>query len=319
MDDNGMTATLRVMTYNVRYFGHGTRGVVATRGRLRRVARALALLAPPADIVCLQEVEACSLRSALSPWHRGQRGRTQLDALLFELHRMLARAGRLDRYEALYFPAHAYRLMARTNFFTTGLAIMVRAPLRVIAHNGGVVHDITHRRVAQRWKQTRIVAHVAVGHATHAVLDVFNTHLSLPSWSAPEFWLGEGRLGFGENQLAEARRIAELVRHRKRARHVVLAGDFNSVPGSPVDELLRCEMGLVDAHAHHRAAQGRRAGDWSTAGFLRTRLDIDRIYATPELEWLDFEGSEPFARRGSSVFAGLSDHVPVVGRLRTPA
>ena len=51
-------STLRLMTYNVRYFGHGTKGVMSTRLGLRRIAATLASLKPLCDIVCLQEVEA---------------------------------------------------------------------------------------------------------------------------------------------------------------------------------------------------------------------------------------------------------------------
>ena len=55
--------TLRVMTYNVRYFGHATRGIASTGPAFRRIARSLAALDPLPDLVCLQEVETQSLRS----------------------------------------------------------------------------------------------------------------------------------------------------------------------------------------------------------------------------------------------------------------
>src|SRR5205085_10649684 len=54
---------LRIVSYNVRYFGHALRGLASTRGGKRGVAEALAALDPAADIVCLQEVETISLRS----------------------------------------------------------------------------------------------------------------------------------------------------------------------------------------------------------------------------------------------------------------
>jgi endonuclease/exonuclease/phosphatase family metal-dependent hydrolase len=115
----------------------------------------------------------------------------------------------------------------------------------------------------------------------------------------------------------EARRLLETVRHRRRADHMVLMGDFNSSPGSPVDRVLREEGGLVDALAHAMGLNGERLRAWSTAGFMKKRMNIDRIYASPDLEWLDFEGSRPFDEqsRGNG-FAGLSDHVPIVGRAR---
>ena len=58
---------VRVITYNVRYFGHGTRGIASTAKSMERIAGALAGLDPLADVICLQEVETTSLRSNRSP------------------------------------------------------------------------------------------------------------------------------------------------------------------------------------------------------------------------------------------------------------
>jgi endonuclease/exonuclease/phosphatase family metal-dependent hydrolase len=319
------------MTYNVRYFGHGTRGVMSTRRGLERVARTIASLDPLCDIVCLQEVEARSLRSSLVTWGgslfsaavpdtRGLRRRTQLQALMVELDRALDQRGVRERYHAHYFAAHRYRLTEGTDLYTTGLAILVRPRLEVVAHNGGRVQDITHRRGAKRLKQTRICAHVTIrvpGHGASSAegdLDVFNTHMSLPGPFYPEFWTGEARLGFGPNQLAEAKRLVEAVKHHRRSERAVLVGDFNSLPGSPVDRLL-CEEGeLVDALAITKGMSDEHRLNWSTAGFMRARMAIDRIYASPTIEWLDFDGTAPFD--AGTPFAGLSDHVPILGRLQ---
>ncbi|RYZ16485.1 MAG: endonuclease, partial [Myxococcaceae bacterium] len=54
---------LRIVTYNVRYFGHMLKGLASTIGPKRRVAAALATLDPLPDVVCLQEVETSSIRS----------------------------------------------------------------------------------------------------------------------------------------------------------------------------------------------------------------------------------------------------------------
>jgi len=58
-----MPRPLRIVSYNVRYFGHGTRGLVSTRGAMERIAGALAALDPLPDLVCLQEVDRNVRRS----------------------------------------------------------------------------------------------------------------------------------------------------------------------------------------------------------------------------------------------------------------
>jgi len=297
------------MTYNVRYFGHGTRGVASTRAGVRRIAKGIASLSPLADVICLQEVETRSLRSALCT-----RKMTQLDVLTAELDAQLTRRGIVERYQATYFPAHEYRLTQRTKLYTTGLAVLVRPRLRIVDHNARSPQDITHRRGARSLKQTRVCAHIALEHDTLGALDVFNTHMSLPGFFYPEFWLGEARLGFGPNQLREARRLVETIEHRKRCDNVVLVGDFNSLPDSPVDQLLRARAGLVDALAvRHGAASARQH---ATAGFSRLRMNIDRIYSSPSVRWLDFDGTHPFGDKlPRNRFAGLSDHAPLLGRL----
>jgi endonuclease/exonuclease/phosphatase family metal-dependent hydrolase len=311
---------LRLMTYNVRYFGHGTRGVLSTRQGVRRVAESLAAQSPMIDILCLQEVEAHSLRSSLVTWRlsRSQRRRTQLEELVQELDRALMRRGIRERYVATYFPAHTYRLTRRTNLYTTGLAMLVSSRLRVVGHDSGSVADITHRRGAKALKQTRICAHLIVEGEEFGKLDVFNTHMSLPGVFYPEFWTNEARFGFGPNQLVEAKRVVETINHRRSSDHVVLVGDFNSLPGSPVDRLLREQGGLRDALASSSGLSAERLRHWHTAGFMKQRMAIDRIYSSPRVEWIDFEGSAPFDPHPGerNHFAGLSDHVPILGRMR---
>ena len=62
-----------------------------------------------------------------------------------------------------------------------------------------------------------------------------------------EFWTGDARMGFAPNQLAEARTLADFVASERRSPHFVVVGDFNSLPGSPVDRYLREERGFVEA------------------------------------------------------------------------
>src|SRR5262247_3772092 len=105
--------SLRLMTYNVRYFGHGTRGLASTSDAISRIAQSIAALEPLPDLVCLQEVETQSIRSSTiaRPWHPGE---TQLDRLMTELHAELALGHKRDKYRAYYFPAHTYRLTRQT-------------------------------------------------------------------------------------------------------------------------------------------------------------------------------------------------------------
>ena len=113
--------SLRVLTYNVRYFGHALKGIASTRPAMRRIAEAIAALDPPPAIVCLQEVEARSLRSHLA--HRGRE--TQLERFAAALASALAEARLRDAYDSYYFPAHSYRLSPRTQVYTTGLAVLI--------------------------------------------------------------------------------------------------------------------------------------------------------------------------------------------------
>jgi endonuclease/exonuclease/phosphatase family metal-dependent hydrolase len=312
----GSTArTLRVMTYNVRYFGHATRGIASTGPAFRRIARSLAALDPLPDLVCLQEVETQSLRSTTANrlWHPAE---TQLDRVMTELHAALARAKKPERYTAYYFPAHTYRLTQRTNIYTTGLAVIASDALDIGHHNAGRPHDITHRLRAKKLKQTRICAHVSFKHRDGFTFDVFNTHLSLPNIFSKEFWTEEARMGFGPNQLAEAKTLADFVASEKRSENYVVVGDFNSLPGSPVDRYLREECGLIDAFTKVRCFTPAESRDYPTAGFLNLRMHLDHVYSSPALEWLDFEDTRRFGEAGA--FSGLSDHVPLIARVRVP-
>ena len=314
--------SLRLMTYNVRYFGHGTGGLVSTRTDLRSIADAIAAMTPLCDVIALQEIEDHSLRSALVTWHP-TKVKQQLTEWMSDLARALERRGIAEAYDAHYFPAHRYALTKTTHLYTTGLAVLVGPRLEVVSDTQGRIEDITHRRGAKSLKQTRICAHLTLrlrdghrvtkGENATGDLDVFNTHLSLPGPFYREFWSGAQRLGFGPNQLQEAQRLARAIERRRRSPRVVLMGDFNSLPGSQVDRLLQTELGLVDALATSNDFDETQRAAWPTAGFFGMRMAIDRIYASPGIVWTDFDGSAPF--ESHSPFHGLSDHVPIVGRM----
>jgi endonuclease/exonuclease/phosphatase family metal-dependent hydrolase len=308
---------LRILSYNVRYFGHATRGLASTKTAMDRIARAIAALRPLADIVCLQEVEARSLRSHVA--HRGNE--TQLERFSTALAGALAAEDINDLYEAYYFPAHAYRIARGTHVYTTGLAVLARHNLEVDLHNAAVPHDITHRNLhpIRRFKQTRICAHLRLrpkGAHRHGAIDVFNTHLSLPSTLSRAFWTEPKRLGWGPNQLAEAKNLVRFVESQRKSDRFVVVGDFNALPGSPVHRYFVQEHGWADAFAsRHELSDQELERTWPTAGFMRMRMNLDHVFAGPALRWLDFEGTRPFGD-STAPFHGLSDHVPIMGRCR---
>jgi endonuclease/exonuclease/phosphatase family metal-dependent hydrolase len=307
--------TLRVMTYNVRYFAHATRGVASTARPLRGITKAIAELDPVPDLVCLQEVETRSLRSMLA---RGNaNGQTQLEQLMASLHETLLKAGKKDTYEAYYFPAHAYRIVGRANFYTTGLAILAHRDFTIDYHNAHQPRDITHRRIhaVQRLKQTRICGHVRFQHRTGHAIDVFNTHLSLPALFTKEFWRRGERMGWGPNQLREAESLAEFVHAERKSNRFLVVGDFNMRPGSPVYEYLTKQRGFHDPFAALHGWNVDELQGWPTAGFMRMRFHLDYVFTGPGLKWMDFDGSHPFGHK-KGLFHGLSDHVPLIGRCR---
>jgi len=311
-----MTQPIRILSYNVRYFGHGTRGLASTGAAMRKIARALAALDPLPTIVCLQEVETRSLRSTVA--HPGEQ--TQLEQFMQMLSGALDEAGKKEAYEAYYFPAHAYRLSARTHVYTTGLAVLANASFVVDHHNADTPHDITHRRLhrIRRLKQTRICAHVRFRHRSkrsQSPIDVFNTHLSLPSTFTREFWTRPRRMGWGPNQVEEARNLVRFVERERKSDRFVVVGDFNALPGSPVYKVLVEEHGWVDAFAQRYRLGVDELASWPTAGFMRMRMHLDHVFTGQGIRWLDFDGTHPFGDR-TGPFHGLSDHTPMVARCR---
>jgi len=306
----GGMGPVRVITYNVRYFGHGTRGLASTAKAMERIADALANLTPRADVICLQEVETASFRSTVA--HRAMGAETQLERFMGMLHTSLVRAGRRDGYEAYYFPAHAYRFSVMP-IYTTGLAVICHRDFQVSHHNAGQPHDITYRRIhpVKKLKQTRICAHLRVVHKSGVDLDVFNTHLSLPTTFSREFWFEPRRMGWGPNQVEEAKNLAKFVAQERRSERWIVVGDFNALPGSPVYRTL-VESGFADSFGAHNGMDEEELVAWPTAGFMNLRMHLDHVFSGPGLSWLDFEGTHRFGQRGG-LFRGLSDHVPIVG------
>jgi endonuclease/exonuclease/phosphatase family metal-dependent hydrolase len=312
------TQAIRILSYNVRYFGHATRGLASTKKAMKRIADAIAALKPLPAIVCLQEVETRSLRSTVA--HRTAPEDTQLEQFQQMLSMSLVAAGKTDTFQAHYFPAHTYRLSEKTKVYTTGLAILAHGDFMVDHHNAETPHDITHRRQspARRMKQTRICAHLRFRHRTQRTfgpIDVFNTHLSLPSTLSKAFWTKPRRMGWGPNQLEEAKNLASFVEQERASDRFVVVGDFNALPGSPVYEHLVAGPAWVDAFAQRYKLSVEELASWPTAGFMRMRMHLDHVFAGRGIRWLDFDETHPFGDR-TAAFHGLSDHMPMVARCR---
>ena len=310
---------LRVLSYNVRYFGHGTRGLASTAKAMRRIASAIAALDPVPDVLCLQEVETSSFRSTIA--HRASHPEeTQLSRFMQMLDGAFAEQKQERSYAAHYFPAHAYRVSPRKSVYTTGLAVLALGSCVVDHHNAAEPQDITHRRLSpmRALKQTRICAHVRVRHDGGESIDIFNTHLSLPSTLSREFWTLPKRMGYGPNQIEEARNVAQFVERERSSDRFLIVGDFNALPGSPVHHYFTRECGYTDAFAKLHRMTEEELIHWPTAGFMRMRMHLDHVFSGSGLRWVDFDDSHPFGDRTTN-FHGLSDHMPLIGRCRASA
>jgi endonuclease/exonuclease/phosphatase family metal-dependent hydrolase len=309
----------RIVSYNVRYFGHALHGLASTHRSQKKIAEGFAGLAPRPQLICLQEVETRSLRSTLA--HRGKRnGGTQLEAFMAQLEQAFSRNKLPCPYAAFYFGAHTYRLTHRLNVYTTGLAILVDLEaFKVEAHNVAAPEKITYYqilRVKDR-KQTRICAHMRLLGASGRPLHLFNTHLSLPSFLSRNFWTGRHRMGFSANQLEEAKNLAAFVRRTAGGEPFVVCGDFNAPPGSPVYRHLTEEAGFNGAQEGQGQCDIARPHDFPTAGFMRLRMHLDHLFSGGGAAWTDVDGTCRFGDRASP-FHGLSDHVPLLAGFRLP-
>ena len=307
---------LRVVSYNVRYFGHALRGAGSTLRSKRGIAQGFASLDPSPHIICLQEVETISIRSR---WAHSVRHdeETQLEAFMAELQDAFASRKKRFPYEAIYFRAHAYRVR-NVSLYTTGLAILVDVDrLHVDSHNAGAPEEITHHHVLRfkARKQTRICAYVRLMDEEGRPFHVFNTHLSLPTPFHKGFWSGGGRMGFGVNQVQEARSLASFVKKNAGREPLVVCGDFNSPPGSPVFHFLTEQAGLACAQSTLGQIDPSEPRKFPTAGLMRLRMHLDHVFYGPGITWVDLEGTRPFDERESPFFR-LSDHVPLIGRFQ---
>jgi endonuclease/exonuclease/phosphatase family metal-dependent hydrolase len=170
----------------------------------------------------------------------------------------------------------------------------------------------------RRLKQTRICAHLRFRHRwlrSVPPIDVFNTHLSLPSTMSRVFWTEPRRLGWGPNQVEEARNLVRFVENERASDRFLVCGDFNALPGSPVYSEMVERGGWSDAFAHRYRLGLDELLSWPTAGFMRMRMHLDHVFSGRGLRWVDFDDTHPFGDR-TTPFHGLSDHMPIIARCR---
>ena len=303
---------MRIVSYNVRYFGHGLKGLASTAASKARIAAAISALDPLPELVALQEVETRSIRSRLA-LRDGNPTETQLEGFLRHLSTDFKRLGKVMPYRAWYFPAHVYKL-GPLKLYTTGLAILVNCQrLEVIADNGHRPHAVTHHRsdTLKQVKQTRIAAHLHLEDLQGRRFHLFNTHLSLPTPWAKEFWSQPGKMGFGENQLAEARSVCEYAARTAKHEPYLVVGDFNTAPMTPVYRYLTQEAKLRGAQEQLKQIDPTQSKSFATAGFMNLRMHLDHVFASGELGFIDLKDTHTFGDR-TGPFTGLSDHVPLI-------
>jgi len=299
---------MRILSYNIHYFSNDSKGMWSGKKPQRDIAAALSNLQPLPDIVCLQEMEFKSLRAlrTLSP------GKAQMDTFRDAWETAFEDKGLPFPYEGYYFPAHAYRFK-KFIFYTTGLAIFIdNASLRVL-NESIQPHVLTRNSPLQpllgRLKQTRICAHLLLEEVkTHKKLHVYNTHLSLPSPLTKGYWLSKQKMGFGQNQILEARRLLNYIEATQGQTPFVVCGDFNAWPHSPVYEMLVAQGRLADVRALLK-----QEADFATAGFMNLRLHLDHIFSSGGIVWKNMADTRRFGDVDSP-FHGLSDHVPLIAQ-----
>lgn len=307
-------SALRIVSYNVRYFGHALRGLASTVGPKRRIAGALLSLNPLPDIICLQEVETISLRSRLA--HRSRtEDETQLEAFMGRIEEAFVALNKPNPYEAFYFRAHSYELR-ETKIYTTGLAVLVNMKtVQVDSHNVAAPQHITHHHL-KRWKETkqsRICAHMQLATSQGRKFHLFNTHLSLPTPWNKSFWTQKYKMGFGVNQLHEAKSLVQFVREYAGEQPFIVCGDFNSAPTSPVFNYFCEEAGFSHAQVALGLMKPTNPQSFPTAGFWRLRMQLDHLFSGNRMQWLDMEETKQFGDPAGK-FHGLSDHVPLIAR-----
>jgi endonuclease/exonuclease/phosphatase family metal-dependent hydrolase len=300
---------VRLLSYNVHYFSSDSKGIWSVKKTLKEISVALSQLNPLPDIVCFQEIEFKSLRA----FRTVSQEKAQIDTFTDEWSAVFLNQGMPFPYEGYYFPAHAYRLKNLV-FYTTGLAIFIRSSSFRILNETIEPFILTRnepfKQLKQKLKQTRICAHLALEEVgTNKRLHIYNTHFSLPSPLTKNYWVSRQKMGFGQNQILEARRLLNYIKKTKGKAPVIVCGDFNSWPKSPVYEMLIARGQLTDV----RVLLGEEKENFVTAGFMNMKLHLDHVFSSGDIRWKDMENTCRFGD-ATSPFHGLSDHIPLIAQ-----
>ena len=292
------TQALRIVSYNVRYFGHALKGLASTRGPEHRIARALAVPRPPPDVVCLQEIETISLRSRLARG-RAHQGETQLASFMAALERAFAELGKPFPYDGFYFRAHANRIR------------------KVQHHHPRPRHPGEHPAAARRIAQRRLApphhapprgalprpqagAHLRP-HPRGRPVRAPAPRLQHPHLAAhplrPRLLDPSGQDGLGPEPAPRGPDAGRLRGAPRRGR--ALRGLRRLQLGA---RARRCS-GYLTEEAGFRSAQQDLglldpddAKGWPTAGFMRMRMHLDHLFFGNGVRFLDLDGSAPLRR-----------------------
>lgn len=305
---------VKLVSWNVRYFSHATRGITSTDRSLRGISLALASMDPQPDIIALQEIDDFSVRSSVGRTRRrARRGvpTSALDRFTAQLNRdSVARNGHV--YQCEFFAAQGHS----RNFplYSTGLAILYRNTLEHLAGNAHEPHEITHRRIKRLagMKQKRICAWSRFRDEGGRVFDVFNTHLSLPAFFKRHNGPTGGRFGEAENQIKEVEGVLECIDRNGNPERTVLVGDFNALPGSRVYNRVLDVTPMRDAHATFLGKEPDEMAGMHSAGFMNLRYRLDHIFSGPAVRHRCFQATAPYG--SDHPWRGLSDHSPIVTR-----
>jgi endonuclease/exonuclease/phosphatase family metal-dependent hydrolase len=302
-----------LVSWNIRYCSHRTRGITSTDTNLQMVAKALTTMDPLPDIIALQEIDTSGIRTAPARARRRRRGEpeSQLDRLLACINAAIPDPE--NKYNCLFYPAHGHSGDSPA-IYSTGLAILHSPRLKVVASNVEKPHEITHRRISRlsNVKQRRICAWARFLTDTGQQFNVFNTHLSLPAFFQRHEGPTGGRFGEASNQLAETSEVLSCMSGRRGQVPTLLVGDFNAVPGSRVyQQILRSGV-LRDAQADRQGLTAKQMRAQPSAGFLRFRYRLDHIFAGNRVHFSDFQNTMPHGPMHP--LKGVSDHVPLAGR-----
>jgi endonuclease/exonuclease/phosphatase family metal-dependent hydrolase len=119
-------------------------------------------------------------------------------------------------------------------------------------------------------------------------------------------------MGFGINQLHEARTLVAFINRHAGRDPFIVCGDFNSPPGSPVYRFITEDGGLLGVQRLLGQTDGSPRG-FPTAGFMNLRMHLDHLFSSPAVRWIDLDGTCRFGDK-TSPFFGKSDHMPLIGR-----